>query len=248
MARGHCGGRDRRKVRLPCEFPDRRTIERVKIARELERRLERLVDGISATVFRGKMHPVDLANRLLRAIDLSVVDGPVGPQIDNDLRVGVHPSELDDDLDISRLNLELAVAVEDLAAQRGIRTGGKVRVGVEPDESVRVGSIRVDGSHHDAPVPPWAQLISPTGQNILEVSENRSVLGRGGDVDVVVGHGEVSRHHALIWRADGRSFIQDLASVNGTSVNGVQLGNKPAVIIPGDQLTLGPATFTFRIV
>jgi len=220
----------------------------VKLARELERRLERLVDGISATVFRGKMHPVDLANRLLRAIDLAAVDGPIGPQIDNELLVRVHPNELDTELDIRTLVHELAIAVHDFAIQEGIRTGGRVCVTITPDTDVRVGSIKVEGTHRDDPLLPWAQLISPTGQNVLEVCENRSVIGRSDDSDVIVGHAEVSRHHALVWRAGGRSFLQDLGSANGTTVNGTPVGTKPTPIAPGDRITLGPATFTFRTV
>ena len=218
----------------------------MKLARELERRLERLVDGISAAVFRGKMHPVDLANRLLRAVDLAVVDGRTGPEIGSHLTVGVQPSELEPELDVRSLEHELAAAVEALAAQQGIRTGGRVIVTVELDATVPAGSIRVDATHGDVPALPWAQLISPTGQQVLEVAENRSVVGRGDDADVVISHPEVSRNHALLWRAEGRSFILDLNSVNGTLVNGVPVGPRGVAIAPGDRLTLGPATFTFR--
>jgi hypothetical protein len=220
----------------------------VKIARELERRLERLVDGISATVFRGKMHPVDLANRLVRAVDLAVTESPAGPHIDNDLRVGVNPSELDDTIDTTALQRELAAAVEELTARRGIRTGGAVTVTIVPDPGVRMGSIRVAASHRDAPRPAWAQLISPTGQHVLEITENRTVVGRGTDADVVLSHGEVSRHHALVWRAEGRAYVRDLGSVNGTRLNGVPVGGDAAAVAPGDRLLFGPAAFTFRLV
>ena len=53
------------------------------LARELERRLERLVDGATAAVFRGKMHPVDMAEHLVRQVDFMQVVGLVpgaGPQ------------------------------------------------------------------------------------------------------------------------------------------------------------------------
>ena len=218
----------------------------VKLARELERRLERLVDGISATVFRGKMHPVDMANRLLRAIDLTVADGPLGPEIGNDLKVRVHPGELDDQVNIGALEHELAVAVTDLAADRGIRTGGAVRVAVVPDASVRSGSISIDASHIETPQAAWAQLIAPNG-SLLELADNRSVVGRADDADAIVSHPEVSRHHALIWRAGGRTHVQDLGSVNGTVLNGAPLATGVATVAPGDQLRFGPAAFTFRV-
>ncbi len=213
----------------------------------MERRLERLVDGISATVFRGKMHPVDFANRLLRAVDLGAVDGPLGPQIDNGLEVRVNPTELDADLDMTALQQELAAAVTELAAQRGIRTGGGVTVAIRLDDSVRVGSIRLDSAPTDVPMMPWAQLISPTGRHVLAVHDNRELIGRGEDADIVISHAEVSRHHALIFRTEGRAFLADLNSVNGSTVNGVVLAAHPITIAPGDRLTFGPTTFTFRI-
>lgn len=218
----------------------------MKLAREMERRLERLVDGISATVFRGKMHPVDFANRLLRAVDLAVVDGPLGPQIDNHLRVGVHPGEIEDGLSLAALEGELAAAVTDLVLQRGIRTGGAIVVSIEPDPTVRSGLIEVRASHVDAPLEPWAQLISPTGRNVLEIADNRALIGRGEEADVVINHGEISRRHAIVIRTAGRAFLQDLRSANGTYLNGVRLGEAPAPIVPGDQIALGPATFSFR--
>jgi hypothetical protein len=219
----------------------------MRLARELERRLERLVDGISATVFRGKMHPVDFANRLLRAVDLGAVDGPLGPQIDNALEVRVNPTELDANLDMAALEHELAAAVTELTAQGGIRTGGGVTVAIRMDDTVRVGSIRVDSAPADVAMSPWAQLISPTGLHILSIHDNRELVGRGDDVDVAISHAEVSRHHAMVFRTNGRAYLMDLGSANGTTVNGVALGTNPIAIAPGDRLTFGPTTFTFRI-
>ncbi len=69
------------------------------LARNLERRLERLADGISAAVFRGRMHPVDLANRLVRQADLLVVDEPGGPRIPNRFDVWVNKSDMHEGID-----------------------------------------------------------------------------------------------------------------------------------------------------
>ncbi|NJR32893.1 MAG: DUF3662 domain-containing protein [Chamaesiphon sp. CSU_1_12] len=54
------------------------------LARKLEHRLEQLVDGLSAAIFRGGIHPVDLAGRVVRQADLSAFEGELGQEIPND--------------------------------------------------------------------------------------------------------------------------------------------------------------------
>lgn len=46
-----------------------------------------------------------------------------------------------------------------------------------------------------------------------------ATIGRGSDSDVVVESRRVSRHHARIWREEGRYWIEDLDSLNGTRVD-----------------------------
>lgn len=206
------------------------------------------MDGLSATVFRGKMHPVDLANRLLRAVDLNLAEGPLGPEIANDLTVRVHPSEIDDQIEATALEAELAVAVSDLAADRGWRIGGPVTVHIAPDENVGAGSITLDGRATPGSLPTWAQLIDAAGGRVLEVGDNRTLIGRGADTDLTLTEPEISRQHALILRSGGTPWLYDLGSANGTSVNGVPLGDHPAALHPGDAVAFGPASFTFRLV
>ena len=46
-------------------------------------------------------------------------------------------------------------------------------------------------------------------------------LGRDNDCEVVIADRQVSRRHAKIDRRAGKTYIQDLASKNGTCVNGI---------------------------
>ena len=121
------------------------------LARSLERRLERLMDGISAAVFRGRMHPVDLANRLVRQADLLVVDGPAGPEIPNRFNVQVNPGDIADDIDASRLTEELNRALYETAADRGWQIGGPIEVRLTADPSVGKGSIKCSARHDPRP-------------------------------------------------------------------------------------------------
>jgi hypothetical protein len=63
------------------------------------------------------------------------------------------------------------------------------------------------------------------------------VIGRHYDCDVVLTDPSVSRRHARIVFRDGSWILQDLASTNGTKVNGAGVGR--CVIRPGDHLALG---------
>jgi hypothetical protein len=219
----------------------------MKIARELELRLERLVDGISAALFRGRMHPVDLANRLIRFVDLSITEGGAGPEIPNQYVVAVNPDDLDATVDLDRLGTELANAVATTAAESGWRIGGPVAVRLETDNKVRQGSIRCDPASLPGALVPWAQLIGTAGGDALEIGDNRSIIGRGADADVQVTHERVSRKHALVVREAGSAWISDLGSANGTRVNDVAVAMKPVEFRAGDLLSLGPATFTLRL-
>lgn len=63
------------------------------------------------------------------------------------------------------------------------------------------------------------------------------VIGRHYACDVVLTDPRVSRRHARIVFRDGGWVLQDLASTNGTTVNGATVGR--CVLRPGDRLVLG---------
>ena len=65
-------------------------------------------------------------------------------------------------------------------------------------------------------------------------------LGRSSSNDIHISDGELSRNHCL-FEAVGDDGIRltDLASANGTILNGVQLGSEPADIKPGDVIEVG---------
>ncbi|HEX6349352.1 MAG TPA: FHA domain-containing protein [Candidatus Dormibacteraeota bacterium] len=52
-----------------------------------------------------------------------------------------------------------------------------------------------------------------------------TVLGRGEDSDIQVGDGRISRHHLRIQPHGERWTVEDLATANGTFLNGLQVGS-----------------------
>ncbi len=58
----------------------------------------------------------------------------------------------------------------------------------------------------------------------------------------------LSRRHAHIFRHDGRLFIEDLGSTNGTFVNGRRLGDESVELLDGQTVAFGGDYFVYRVV
>lgn len=69
-------------------------------------------------------------------------------------------------------------------------------------------------------------------------------LGRTADNDVVIKDPSSSRSHARVYEEDGRHFVEDLKSANGTKLNTRAL-KAPAEIKTGDRIVIGDVTLTF---
>jgi len=69
------------------------------------------------------------------------------------------------------------------------------------------------------------------------------VLGRAPGCDLVLDDATVSKHHARV-RFDGGPLIEDLASTNGTYVNGRSIEGATA-LRRGDRIALGAAKIVF---
>jgi len=218
------------------------------LAKGLERRLEKFADGASASVFRGTMHPIAIATRLVRQLEYLEVDSPAGPQIPNDLVVSMHANELDPSIDRGALTRELEYTITQTSLERGWRMIGAVSVDLRTDGVTPRGIIECTGSFVSTPLEPWAQLIADDGSAVLPVMFNRTLIGRDLDCDVRISNQEVSRHHAVVLREGDRSFMLDLGSSNGTFVNAKPLSAEPTAVIAGDSVLLGDLSFTYRAI
>lgn len=72
-------------------------------------------------------------------------------------------------------------------------------------------------------------------------------LGRTADNDVVIKDPSSSRSHARVYEEDGRFFVEDLKSANGTKLNARAL-KAPAELKSGDRIIIGDITLHFTAV
>lgn len=213
----------------------------VSVARSLERRLERLIEGVAGRVFSGRLHPSELAGKLAREADFARFDHPTGPATANLFVIQVNPRDLG--IDVGELEDMLAAEMTAYTAEEGLRLEGPVQVKITASEEATPG--RADCHVEVLPGPPvvWAQL-SGRGEK-FDIGRNRVFLGRSQDSDVVIAHDDVSRRHALIYRERGQSWVKDLSSANGSTVNGSALGEDPVLMEHGSVVTFAAHRYRF---
>lgn len=68
-------------------------------------------------------------------------------------------------------------------------------------------------------------------------AQDQLLVGRHHHCDVVLPSPNVSRQHARLYFRDGRWILRDLASTNGTTLNGATVGR--CELRPGDDLVIG---------
>lgn len=214
----------------------------MKLARQLERRLEDALDHLAGRIFRGGLHVSELAARVAREAELAEFRTPAGPATANRFTLLVNPANLADDP--QPLARELEIAFGELAADRGWRLEGPVEIALERSEEVGVGTISSAASVAQGTLPCWAQLTSPEGEK-TPIRHNRAIVGRSTDADVVVDRPEISRTHALIYRQGGEIYVVDAGSANGTRVDGVAVGRTPTRMAAVAELTMANHPFRF---
>lgn len=93
--------------------------------------------------------------------------------------------------------------------------------------------------------PAWL-IVKQKGkpENRYEIKEKAISIGSSDDNDIILKNKTVSRHHAKIRLERQKYFIYDLASTNGTRVNGRKITKK--WIQEGDSIEMGKTIMTFK--
>ena len=82
-------------------------------------------------------------------------------------------------------------------------------------------------------------LVSPADGSpfVRTLDQDSLVVGRASSADLLLPDPFLSRHHARLYRREGRLFVEDLGSRNGTRVNGKTI-RIPTAVGPGDRIGL----------
>lgn len=211
-----------------------------------ERRLENLVEGAFARVFRSGVRPVELGRRMAREMDIRRSVDVRGRTVAPNSFTVVVSAEDATELDGIRTQLEteLADAARDHARDERYVFPGPVEVVLARDDRLRVGEFRIDAQLVAGPGGVGAgSIVLPDGTR-FPLDDEPVRLGRLPDCEVVLQDAKVSRHHAEI-RPRGDEFVLvDLGSTNGTKVNGLRVTDH--VLADGDVLGFGDIQLRFE--
>ena len=230
------------------------------VLQRFERRLEGLIEGTFAKVFRGGVEPVEIAKALQReAADRKAVSA-TRVLVPNDFVVELGPTDHERLAPYAvPLGRELAAMVREEAAQHRWSFVGPVTVDLELQDDLDTGVFRVRSSVTEGTVdtgytrevaalrPPTATVIvNDAGGPARTVELRRDVLviGRAADADLRLNDAGVSRKHAELRREGDDVVFVDLGSTNGSVVNGRRA--ERVRLSSGDRIELGRTTLTFE--
>jgi hypothetical protein len=102
----------------------------------------------------------------------------------------------------------------------------------------------------DAPRGPDGWLIAERG-GALEPNQRFDLIGglsigRSKEADVRIDDRYASSLHARVFSREGRFFVEDMSSTNGTLLNGATLKGE-AELIDGDSVQIGDTVFRFEV-
>src|SRR6266481_6160170 len=89
-----------------------------------------------------------------------------------------------------------------------------------------------------------AWLTDAQGKLLELRVDGETRLGRATENDIVLNDSTVSQRHAVISFDDGRAFLRDLGSFNGTFINGSKLAG--GVLKNGSEVKFGRVALVYR--
>jgi len=211
-----------------------------------ERRLERMVEGTFARIFRSGLRPVELGRRLVREMDDNrSVDVRGRTVVPNQYTVEVSEADFARFAEVCEsLERELAEAAREHARDEGYGFMGPVSVVLEVDERQHTGAFQITGRMREGSGGHGAgSLVLPTGER-LPLGEAVVTFGRKPESTVQLADPNVSRNHAEV-RPHGNGWVLvDLGSTNGTRVNGARVSSHE--LTDGDEIAFGNTLVSFE--
>jgi hypothetical protein len=224
-----------------------------------EQRLENMVYGAFARVFRSAVQPVEIAAALERECDNNAqILSRQRRAVPNDFHVELAGTDFDRLAPYdSTLVQDLTQQLQEHADQQHYVFPGPVSIQFESAEDLSTGRFRIR-SRAQAKVTSNSNVTRQRRPRaLIEVNGTKHpltspglVIGRGTEADVRINDPGVSRRHIefLVFGQDGGDLeieVGDLGSTNGMLVDGHRI--QRAQVHDGSRVKIGNTTITVRV-
>lgn len=222
------------------------------VLQRFERRLEGLVEGAFARVFKGAVEPVEIARALQRdASDHKAILGQGRILVPNRYVVELASSDHERLASYADpLGRELAIMVGEHVREQGWTTFGRIKVRLVEAGDLDTGVFRVSSTVDDSQTgafpaePTGARLVDRSGARDWPLRHGTTIIGRGEEADIRLPDVGMSRRHARL-AFDGHSAVlTDMGSTNGTLINGIRIGEQ--LLNSGDYIQFGGTTLVYQ--
>jgi hypothetical protein len=245
----------------------------VTVLGRFEKRLEGLFEGAFAKIFKGVVHPVEIAGAMQREAESHkaiLAGGRI--LVPNRYVIDLSPPDHDRLAPYAAaLAQELAQSQAEHIGEHGWTVYGDVIVEIERGEGLDTGMFRViaevaaqqdqhatqggpgygppaGGGYDQAPAgqpaqPSGPRLVSGDGRQYA-ITMGSTTIGRGEQAQIRLPDVGISRVHVRIDFDGGQVLVTDLGSTNGTLVNGQRIST--VSLQPGDMIQLGTTSLTLQ--
>ena len=216
--------------------------------RDLERAIERGVDGVLGRVFRADVSQLEISKRVERELDAGTRRGSRGSRVmPNDIEVRIHPADAAAlTVNIADLEGALLQMAREHARDLSCVFEGPLMVAVLAADEAQPGTIQVfaTAAHSISGIAPGT-LVYPDGYryDLPAAGVEGIVLGRDDEAHITIDDQLASRSHAHIRPSPQGWVLEDLGSTNGTRVNGFRASAQ--ILSDGDKVTIGATEFRF---
>lgn len=211
----------------------------------VEKGLERIVNGAFAKAFRSGLQPVEITAALKRELDTKAAvvarDRVLVPNrfvvrlaSDDYQRMHAMGPALTD---------ELMALVQKHAKSQQYQFAGGLSIRLQEDPGLTAGVLQVDSNTEQGEIS-WTPVLD-LGTQRVTLKPGRLVIGRGSEADVTIDDSGASRKHAMVEWDGQRARVRDLGSTNGTLLDGAPVSE--AVLEPESVITIGRTRIVFRV-
>ncbi len=242
------------------------------ILRNFEEKIEKIFEGFFSR-FKTGIQPIEIAKRIAKEMDANKTISISKVYTPNIYTIFLNKNDYENLEPFQKsFNKELNELIKSRALEKKYSLVGEPKIDYKTDELLKFGQFRIVSFLSEPEPKPTekpkeevenkTQIISQeeiaelrkqkawleiknNDKNVIPLETDDFKIGRLPENDLVLDDSNVSRVHALIFRdPDGKYWIKDLHSTNGTYINGARISKKR--LLDRDAIAIGNTLISFR--